>query len=77
MRTLIIPVIAALLSGCHVVPKQLDDFGQDRSGLFQRLVKEDVVTVDIKDTSANTTEVRQWWDAPSVALSSQLPKTHI
>lgn len=76
MRTLIISLIAALLSGCHVVPKQLDDFGQDRSGLFQRLVEDDVVTVDIKGPSASTTEVRQWWEAPSVALSSQLPKTN-
>ncbi|MFT5609655.1 MAG: polysaccharide export outer membrane protein [Arenicella sp.] len=75
MRYLIIPLIATLLAGCHVVPKQLDDLGQDRSGLFQRLVEEDVSSVDIKDPSANITEVSQWWHAPSIALSSQLHKT--
>jgi polysaccharide export outer membrane protein len=75
MRTLIIPLIAALLSGCHVVPKQLNDFGQDRRGLFQRLVEDNVSTVVIKDTSANITEVSQWWDAPSITLGSHLQKT--
>jgi hypothetical protein len=53
MRTLIIPLIAALLSGCHVVPKQLDDLGQDRGGLFQRFIEDNASTVVIKDTSAN------------------------
>lgn len=75
MRTLTIPLVAILLAGCHVVPKHLDDFGQDRNGLFQRLVEEDVLTVDTHDSSAHTTQARQWWDAPSIALGAHLHKT--
>lgn len=75
MKILIIPLVAILLSGCQVIPKQLDDFKQDRSGLFQRLVEEDILTVDIS-SNAYTTKVRQWWDSPSIVLGSQLHKSH-
>ncbi|MFT5137939.1 MAG: starvation-inducible outer membrane lipoprotein [Arenicella sp.] len=56
MRLLIIPLIAVLLSGCLVIPQQLDDSGQDRNGLFQHLVEDDVLIVDM---IPKTTEVSQ------------------
>lgn len=72
MKILLTLIVTALVSACHVMPKQLDNFGQDDNGLFQRLVEEDTLSVGMSGSPLYTAELQQWWNSPSIALRSQL-----
>ena len=72
MKLPIACLISMLVTACQVVPKHLDNIGQDNEGRFKRLV-ETSLPQQSADTSVNVMATNDsWWLNPTVS-----PKAHL